>query len=169
MRMVDTSNIQESGSPIVPAGGAGQSITPTARRGAKQTDPYDQAGSEILGLVRAFVEAVGTHIRDAQSAAESARADRADALHARYEMIKLRAETEAEAARIVDGARAEADRMRKETQAETAEFRTAVAVLERANERLAEVIELLGGNLGEPTTEAVFVIPDAPDPIATES
>jgi regulator of protease activity HflC (stomatin/prohibitin superfamily) len=167
--LVDSSNIQETGSPISPAGGAGQSITPTARRGANQSDPYDQAGSEIVGLVRAFVEAVGTHIRDAQSAAQSARADRADALRTRYETIKLRAETEAEAARILDAARAEADRMRKEAQAETAEFRTAVAVLARAHERLAEVIELLGGNLGERTTETVFVIPDAPDRIATES
>jgi hypothetical protein len=169
MRMVDSSNFRETGSPISPAGGAGELITPTTRRGAKETDPYDQAGSEIAGLVRGFVEAVGTHIRDAQSAAESARADRAEALRIRYETIKLRAESEAEAARIVDAARAEADRMRKEAQAETAEFRTAVAVLERAHEKLAEVIELLGGNLGERTTETVFVIPDAPDKIATES
>ena len=167
--MVDSSNIRETGSPMSPAGGASESITPTTRPAASETDPYDQAGSEIVGLVRGFVEAVGTHMRDAQSAAESARADRADALRIRYETIKLRAETEAEAARIVDAARAEADRMRKEAQAETAEFRTAVAVLERAHERLAEVIELLSRNLGERTQETVVVIPDPPDKIATES
>jgi regulator of protease activity HflC (stomatin/prohibitin superfamily) len=146
---------------------------PTTRPGARETDPYEQAGSEIVDLVRGFVEAVGTHIRDARSAAESARADRADALRIRQETIKLRAETEAEAAQIIDAARAHADRMREEAQVEAAEvkrvFRTAVADLERAHERLVEVIDLLGGNLDKRTTETFVVLPDAPEKTATES
>ena len=171
--MDESSIVGGTGSPMSPAGGASESITPTTRPEAGETDPYDQAGSEIVDLVRGFVEAVGTHIRDARSAAESARAARADGLRIRQEAIKLRAETEAEAAQIVDAARAHADRMREEAQAEAAEvkhvFRTAVADLERAHERLAEVIDLLGGNLGKRTTETFVVLPDAPDKTATES
>jgi hypothetical protein len=164
-------SIEETNSPTSPAPGASESVTPTSP--GTETDPYDQAGSEIVELVRGFVETVGTHIHQARSAAESARADRADAQRIRQETIKLRAETEAEAAQIVDAARAEANRMREEAQAETAEvkrvFRTAVAELERAHERLAEVIDLLGVSLRERTRETFVVIPDAPDKAEKQS
>lgn len=173
MTMDESSNIGVTGSPTSPGGGASESITPTTKPGASETDPYHQAGSEIVELVRGFVEGVGTHIRDARSAAESARADRADAVRMRQETIKLRAEAEAEAAQIVDAARANADRTCAEALAEAAEikrvFGTAVAELERAQEKLAEVIDRLGGNVGQRTTETFVVIPDAPDKAATES
>lgn len=117
MTMDESSNIGVTGSPTSPAGGASESITPTTTPEAGETDPYHQAGSEIVELVRGFVEGVGTHIRDARSAAESARADRADAVRMRQETIKLRAEAEAEAAQIVDAARANAgERARKHEQ-----------------------------------------------------
>lgn len=177
MTMDESSNIGVTGSPTSPAGGASESITPTTTPGARETDPYQQAGSEIVELVRGFVEGVGTHIRDARSAAESARADRADAVRMRQETIKLRAEAEAEAAQIVDAARVNADRTcaeaLAEALAEAAEikrvFGTAVAELERAQEKLAEVIDRLGGNVGQRATETFVVIPDAPDKAATES
>ena len=169
---MDTSSNDVTGIPASPAGGARESITPTTP-GAGETDPYQQAGSEIVELVRGFVEGVGTHIRDARSAAESARADRADAVRMRQETIKRRAEAEAEAAQIVDAARADADRMRAEARAEAAEikrvFGTAVAGLESAQEKLADVIDRLGGNVGQRTTETFVVIPDAPDKAATDS
>lgn len=171
--MDDRSGIGGTASPTSPAGGASEPITPATRPAARQADPYEQAGSEIVELIRGFVEEVGTHRRDARSAAGSARADRADALRIKQETIKLRAETESEAARILDDARAEADRIRQEAQAEVAEvervFRTAVAELERAQDRLAEVIDRMGGNPRERTTEPFVVVPDAPDKAATES
>ena len=168
---MDTSSNGVPGTPASPAGGSSESTTPTTTPGAGETEPYEQAGSEIVELVRGFVEGVGTHIRDARSAAESARADRADAVRIRQETIKRRAE--AEAAQIVDAARADADRMRAEARAEAAEikrvFGTAVAGLESAQEKLADVIDRLGGNVGQRTTETFVVIPDAPDKAATDS
>jgi hypothetical protein len=172
---MDKSSNDVTGTPRSPAGGASESIppAPAPTPEAGETDPYQQAGSEIVELVRGFVEGVGTHIRDARSAAESARADRADAVRMRQETIKHRAEAEAEAAQIVDAARADADRTRAEALAEAAELRrvfgTAVVELERAQEKLAEVIDRLGGNVGQRTTETFVLIPDAPERAPTES
>jgi regulator of protease activity HflC (stomatin/prohibitin superfamily) len=171
MTMDESSRIANTDSPASSGGGASDPIGPTLARGA-ESDPYHQAGSEIVELIRGFVEEVGTHRREARSAAESARADRADALRIKQEAIGLRAETESEAARILDAARAEADRMREEAQAEAAEvkrvFGTVVAELERARQKLAEVTDRSGGNVGERTDENFVVIPNTPDTAPTE-
>ena len=53
-----------------------------------------------------FVEEVGAAKRDAQVAADSARTAHADAERIRLEAIKHRDDAEAEAIRIIDGARA---------------------------------------------------------------
>src|SRR4029450_4357870 len=83
---------------------------------AKETEPFAQAASEIAELMQRFVEEVGAAKRDAQVAAGAPGAAPADPEPIRLEAIKPRADAEAEAIRIIDGARAEADRIRREAE-----------------------------------------------------
>ena len=128
-----------------------------------------------------FVEEVGAAKRDAQVAADSARTAHADAERIRLEAIKQRADAEAEAIRIIDGARAQADRIRAEADRirKEAETRAAAADrvyrgiaddLERAQEILGTAIDRVGADVGEPTaSEDGLVMPDAPGEAAAQS
>jgi len=138
---------------------------------AKETDPFAQ---QIAELTQRFVEEVGAARRDAQAAADSARTAHADAERIRQEAIKLRADAEAEATRIIDGARAEGDRIRKEAETRAADaeriYRGIVDDLEQAQESLTAAIDRVGADVRERTaSEDGVVIPDAPGEAAAQS
>ena len=138
---------------------------------AKETDPFAQ---RIAELTQRFVEEVGAARRDAQVAADSARTAHADAERIKREAIKLRADAEAEAMRIIEGARAEGNRIRQdaETRAADAEriYRGIVDDLEQAQESLTAAIDRVGADVRERTaSEDGVVIPDAPGEAAAQS
>jgi hypothetical protein len=138
---------------------------------AKETDPFAQ---QIAELTQRFVEEVGAARRDAQVAADSARTAHADAERIKREAIKLRADAEAEAMRIIEGARAEGNRIRQdaETRAADAEriYRGIVDDLEQAQESLTAAIDRVGADARERTApEDGVVIPDAPGEGAAQS
>ena len=138
---------------------------------AKETDPFAQ---QIAELTQRFVEEVGAARRDAQAAADSARTAHADAERIRQEAIKLRADAEAEATRIIDGARAEGDRIRQEAETRAADaeriYRGIVDDLEQAQESLTAAIDRVGADVRERTaSEDGVVIPDAPGEAAAQS
>ena len=138
---------------------------------AKETDPFAQ---QIAELTQRFVEEVGAARRDAQVAADSARTAHADAERIKREAIKLRADAEAEAMRIIEGARAEGNRIRQdaETRAADAEriYRGIVDDLEQAQESLTAAIDRVGADARERTaSEDGVVIPDAPGEAAAQS
>ena len=141
---------------------------------AKETDPFAQAGSQIAELTQRFVEEVGAARRDAQVAADSARTAHADAERIKQEAIKLRADAEAEAIRIIDGARAEGNRIRQEAETRAADaeriYRGIVDDLEQAQESLTAAIDRVGADVRERTaSEDGVVIPDAPGEAAAQS
>jgi hypothetical protein len=141
---------------------------------AKETDPFAQAGSQIAELTQRFVEEVGAARRDAQVAADSARTAHADAERIKQEAIKLRADAEAEAIRIIDGARAEGNRIRHEAETRAADadriYRGIVDDLEQAQESLTAAIDRVGADVRErPASEDGVVIPDAPGEAAAQS
>ena len=141
---------------------------------AKETDPFAQAGSQIAELTQRFVEEVGAARRDAQIAADSARTAHADAERIKQEAIKLRADAEAEAMRIIDGARAEGNRIRQEAETRAADaeriYRGIVDDLEQAQESLTAAIDRVGADVRERTaSEDGVVIPDAPGEAAAQS
>lgn len=141
---------------------------------AKETEPFAQAASEIAELMQRFVEEVGAAKRDAQVAADSARTAHADAERIRQEAIKLHADAEDEAIRIIDGARAEADRIRKEAETRVAAadrlYRGIVDDLERAQQILGAAIDRVGADVKEPTaSEYGAVMPDAPGEATAQS
>jgi len=138
---------------------------------AKETDPFAQ---QIAELTQRFVEEVGAARRDAKVAADSARTAHADAERIKQEAIKLRADAEAEATRIIDGARAEGDRIRKEAETRAADaeriYRGIVDDLEQAQESLTAAIDRVGADVRERTaSEDGVVIPDAPGEAAAQS
>lgn len=141
---------------------------------AKEMDPFAEAGSQIAELMQRFVEEVGAAKRDAQVAADSARTAHADTERIRQEAIKLRADAEAEAMRIIDGARAEGDGIRKEAETRAADaeriYRGIVDDLEQAQESLTAAIDRVGADVRERTaSEDGVVIPDAPGEAAAQS
>lgn len=141
---------------------------------AKEMDPFAEAGSQIAELMQRFVEEVGAAKRDAQVAADSARTAHADTERIRQEAIKLRADAEAEAMRIIDGARAEGDGIRKEAETRAADaeriYRGIVDDLEQAQESLTAAIDRVGADGRERTaSEDGVVIPDAPGEAAAQS
>jgi len=141
---------------------------------AKETDPFAQAGSQIAELTQRFVEEVGAARRDAQVAADSARTAHADAERIKQEAIKLRADAEAEAIRIIDGARAEGNRIRQEAETRAADaeriYRGIVDDLEQAQESLTAAIDRVGADVRERTaSEDGVVIPEAPGEAAAQS
>jgi hypothetical protein len=151
-----------------PSGGPGDPPAPRVVPGPGEGDPFAQAGAQIAELMRRFIDEVGNLRRDAQVAADSARAERADAARIRQEAIRLRADAEAEAARIVDAARGEADRIRAQAteQASDAErvVHGVVDDLERAQQSLAELIVRFGEDVdGWTAPQGVAVVPDASD------
>jgi len=138
---------------------------------AKETDPFAQ---QIAELTQRFVEEVGAARRDAQAAADSARTAHADAERIRQEAVKLRADAEAEAMRIIDGARAEGNRIRHEAETRAADaeriYRGIVDDLEQAQESLTAAIDRVGADARERTaSEDGVVIPDAPGEAAAQS
>ena len=141
---------------------------------AKETDPFAQARSQIAELTQRFVEDIGAARRDAQVAADSARTAHADAERIKQEAIKLRADAEAEAIRIIDGARAEGNRIRHEAETRAADadriYRGIVDDLEQAQESLTAAIDRVGADARERTaSEDGVVIPDAPGEAAAQS
>ena len=157
-----------------PTTGLGERLARSSMAEANETDPFAQAGSQIAELMQRFVEEVGAARRDAQVAADSARTAHADAERIRQEAIKLRADAQAEAIRIIDGTRAEADSIRKEAETRAADaerlYRGIVDDLERAQESLTAAIDRVGADVREPTaSDDGVVIPDAPGEAATQS
>jgi F0F1-type ATP synthase membrane subunit b/b' len=141
---------------------------------AKETDPFAQAGSQIAEMTQRFVEEVGAARRDAQVAANSARTAHADADRIRQEAIKLRADAEAEAIRIIERARAEGNRIRQEAETRAADaeriYRGIVDDLQQAQESLTAAIDRVGDDVRERTaSEDGVVIPDAPGEAAAQS
>jgi F0F1-type ATP synthase membrane subunit b/b' len=141
---------------------------------AKDPDPFAQAGSQIAELMQRFVEEVGAARRDAQGAADSARTAHADAERIRQEAIKLRADAEAEAMRIIGGARAEGNRIRQEAETRAADaeriYRGIVDDLEQAQESLTAAIDRVGADVRERmASDDGVVIPDAPGEAAAPS
>ena len=157
--------------PSTPTAGLGERRPPSSMADAKETDPFAQ---QIAELTQRFVEEVGAARRDAQVAADSARTAHADAERIKREAIKLRADAEAEAMRIIEGARAEGNRIRQdaETRAADAEriYRGIVDDLEQAQESLTAAIDRVGADARERTApEDGVVIPDAPGEAAAQS
>src|SRR4029450_7246647 len=87
--------------PPTPTAGLGERPERSSTAEANETEPFAQAASEIAELMQRFVEEVGAAKRDAQVAADSARAAHADTERMRLEAIKHRADAEAEAIRII--------------------------------------------------------------------
>ena len=157
--------------PSTPTAGLGGRSAPSSMADAKETDPFAQ---QIAELTQRFVEEVGAARRDAKVAADSARTAHADAERIKQEAIKLRADAEAEATRIIDGARAEGDRIRKEAETRAADaeriYRGLVDDLEQAQESLTAAIDRVGADVRERTaSEDGVVIPDAPGEAAAQS
>jgi F0F1-type ATP synthase membrane subunit b/b' len=160
--------------PSTPTAGLGERPERSSAAEAKEAEPFAQAASQIAELMQRFVEEVGAVKRDAQVAADSARTAHADAERIRLEAIKQRADAEAEAIRIIDGARVEADGIREEaeTRAAVADrlYRGIADDLERAQEILGAAIDRVGADVGEPTvSEYGAVMPDAPGEAAAQS
>jgi hypothetical protein len=160
--------------PSTPTAGLGEQPERSSTAKANEMEPFAQAASQFAELMQRFVEEVGAARRDAQVAADSARTAHADAERIRLEAIKHRAESEADAIRIIDGARAEADRIRKEAETRAAAadrlYRGIVDDLERAQEILGAAIGRVGADVGEPTaSEDGTVMPDAPGEAAAQS
>lgn len=181
--MDEARQISETPAPT-PTGGLGDpSKPPTA---AAADDTFAQAAAQIADLIRRFVEEVGGLMRDAQVAAESARTELADAARLRQEMFSLRAESDAEGARILDAARAnaeaearhildaartEADAIRGEAVAEAAGakrvLRGVLDDIKRAQETLAELVGTVRADVGERSPDVV-VLPIAEDKTRAE-
>jgi uncharacterized membrane protein YqiK len=160
--------------PSTPTAGPGERPAPSSMADAKETDPFAQAGSQIAEMTQRFVEEVGAARRDAQVAANSARTAHADADRIRQEAIKLRADAEAEAIRIIERARAEGNRIRQEAETRAADaeriYRGIVDDLQQAQESLTAAIDRVGDDVRERTaSEDGVVIPDAPGEAAAQS
>jgi hypothetical protein len=145
----------------------GDRSAPRPTTGA-DADPFVQAGAEIAELMRRFIEEVGSLRRDAQIEAEAARVERADAARIRQAAMRLRVDAEAEATRIVDAARGEANRIREQAKAQTSDAKRVVHGvvdhLEQARDSLAELIGRLGEDIDDWTApQEIPVIPDASD------
>ena len=169
--MEETWKTSTTPQPSTPTAGLGERRPPSSMADAKETDPFAQ---QIAELTQRFVEEVGAARRDAQVAADSARTAHADAERIKREAIKLRADAEAEAMRIIEGARAEGNRIRQdaETRAADAEriYRGIVDDLEQAQESLTAAIDRVGADVRERTaSEDGVVIPDAPGEAAAQS
>jgi hypothetical protein len=169
--MEETWKTSTTPQPSTPTAGLGERRPPSSMADAKETDPFAQ---QIAELTQRFVEEVGAARRDAQVAADSARTAHADAERIKREAIKLRADAEAEAMRIIEGARAEGNRIRQdaETRAADAEriYRGIVDDLEQAQESLTAAIDRVGADVRERTaSEGGVVIPDAPGEAAAQS
>ena len=179
--MEETWKTSTTPQPSTPTAGLGERSAPSSMADAREMDPFAEAGSQIAELMQRFVEEVGAAKRDAQVAADSARTAHADTERIRQEAIKLRADAEAESMRIIDGARAEGDRIRAEgdrirkeaeTRAADAEriYRGIVDDLEQAQESLTAAIDRVGADVRERTaSEDGVVIPDAPGEAAAQS
>ena len=172
--MQETWKTSTTPQPSTPTTEPGERPAPSSTPDAKETGPLTQAGSQIAELTQRFLEEVGAARHEAQVAADSARTARADAERNRQEAIKLRADAEAEAIHIIDGARAEADRIRKEAETRAADAericRGIVDDLEGARESLAAAIGKGGADVREPgAAEAGVVIPGAPGGAAAQS
>ena len=169
--MEETWKTSTTPQPSTPTAGLGERSAPSSMADPKETDPF---AHEISELVQRFVEEVGAARRDAQVAADSARTAHADAERIRQQAIKLRADAEAEAMRIIDRARAEGDRIRKEAETRAADaeriYRGIVDDLEQAQESLTAAIDRVGADVRERTaSEDGVVIPDAPGGAAAQS
>jgi hypothetical protein len=178
---------QISGTPApAPTGGLGDPSKAATGAAADETDTFAQAAAQIADLIRRFVEEVGGLMRDAQVAAESARTELADAARLRQELFSLRAESDAEGARILDAARAkaeaeaahildaartEADAIRGEAVADAAGaksvLRGALDDIKRAQETLAELVGTVRADVGE-RSQDVVVLPIAEDKTRAE-
>jgi hypothetical protein len=165
--MEDSWTSSRTAQPSTLSAGIGEGPERSSTGEAEETEPFAQAASQFAELMQRFVEEVGAARRDAQVAADSARTAHADAERIRLEAIKHRADAEAEANRIIDGARAEADRIRTEAETRAAAadrlYRGIVVDLERAQEILGTAIDRVGADVGEPSaSEYGAVIPEAP-------
>lgn len=172
--MEESWNTSRTAQPSTPIAGLGERPERSSTAETEEGAPFAQAASQFAELMERFVEEVGAAKRDAQVAADSARTAHADAERIRLEAIKQRAEAEAEAISIVDGARTEANRIRAEAEAraEAADrlSRGIVDDLERAQEILGAAIDRVGADVREPTASAYgAVIPDAPGEPAAQS
>ena len=159
--------------PSTPTAGLGERPERSSTAETKETEPFAQAASEIAELMQRFVEEVGAAKRDAQVAADSARTAHADAERVRLEAIKHRADAEAEAIRLVDGARAEADRsvrrQRRGPPPRIVSTRGIADDLERAQEILGTAIDRVG-DVKEPTaSEYVALMPYLPGEAEAQS
>jgi hypothetical protein len=169
--MEETWKTSTTPQPSTPTAGPGERPPPSSMADAKETDPFAR---QIAELTQRFVEEVGAARRDAQVAADSARTAHADAERIKREAIKLRADAEAEAIRIIDGARAEGNRIRQEAETRAADadriYRGIVDDLEQAQESLTAAIDRVGADVRERTaSEDGVVIPDAPGEAAAQS
>ena len=91
--------------PSTPTAGLGERSEGSSAAEAEETEPFAQTASQLAVLMQRFVEEVGAAKRDTQVAADSARMAHADAERIRLEAIKQRTDADAEAIRIIDGAR----------------------------------------------------------------
>jgi len=169
--MEETWKTSTTPQPSTPTAGLGERRPPSSMADAKETDPFAQ---QIAELTQRFVEEVGAARRDAQVAADSARTAHADAERIKREAIKLRADAEAEAMRIIEGARAEGNRIRQDAETRAADadriYRGIVDDLEQAQESLTAAIDRVGADVRERTvSEDGVVIPDAPGEAAAQS
>ena len=160
--------------PSTPTAGLVERPERSSTAETEETEPFALAASQFAELMQRFVEEVGAARRDAQVAADSARTTHADAERIRLEAIRHRADADAAAIRIIDGARAEADRIRKEAETRAAAadrvYRGIADDLERAQEILGSAIGRVGADVEEPTAaEFGAVIPDAPREAAAQS
>jgi hypothetical protein len=96
--------------PSTPTEGLGERPEPSTAE-AKETEPFALAASQITELMQRFVEEVRVARDDVRVAADSARTANADAERIRQEALKLRADAQADAIRVTEDARAEADRI----------------------------------------------------------
>ena len=172
--MEETWKTSTTPQPSTPTAGPGERPAPFSMADAKETDPFAQAGSQIAELTQRFVEEVGAARRDAQVAANSARTAHADADRIRQEAIKLRADAEAEAIRIIERARAEGNRIRQEAETRAADAeRTYLGIvddLQQAQESLTAAIDRVGADVRERTaSDDGVAIPDAPGEAAAQS
>ena len=169
--MEETWKTSTTPQPSTPTAGLGERHPPSTKPDAKEADPFAQQISELM---QRFVEEVRAARRDAQVAADLARTAHADAERIKQEAIKLRADAEAEAMRIIHGARAEGNRIRQEAETRAADaeriYRGIVDDLEQAQESLTAAIDRVGADARERTApEDGVVIPDAPGEAAAQS
>ena len=162
--------------PSTPTADLGERPERSSTAEAEETEPFAQAESQITELMQRFVEEVRTARRDAQVAANSARTADADAERIRQEAVKLRADAEADAIRVTDNARAEADRATRSVQEAWQEIdrasRDLGAMKETIFEAFRDIRDRTVATLGEvdavmekwASSDPVVVVGDADEP-----